>query len=214
MALIGSISSPTVTGNLTIGSDSLSYSSDLQQTLVNNQQILNGGTYFTYSAGESSSANNNASGFKNLKSFSFPTPGANRKVISVGFTSYISSGSYYYTWRLYNAREGAPLPFLPGLQDSFFTGDSESTVSNIAAGGGIRFEGGVHNYSAQSIKAFDASFCLSGDTIYLQMCGHTSGGGDVAGLRSDNAQVLYVKHFMVYRGVVHGHLPASMTYYW
>lgn len=215
MALIGSITSsniasPTITGNLNISSGNVSYNSGLAQTLIDGKSVLNGSMYMAVSAGESS-LSNSASGWKNLKSFTFAGGSNNRKVATVGFTGYITAGSYYWTWRLYNAREGAAVPLMAGPQDNFST--SDAGVTNIAAGGGIHFEGNVHQYSAQSYKAFDFRDGIDGDTIYLQLRGHTTGGGSVAGL-VDNSQTLYVKQFIVFHGFVTGIPPGSANYYW
>lgn len=215
MALIGSvtssnIASPTITGNLNISSGNVSYNSSLAQTLIDGKSVLNGSMYMAVSAGESS-LSNSASGWKNLKSFTFAGGSNNRKVATVGFTGYIQAGSYYWTWRLYNAREGAAVPLMAGPQDNFST--SNAGVTNIAAGGGINFEGNVHQHSAQSYKAFDFRDGIDGDTIYLQLRGHTTGGGGVDGL-VDNSQILYVKQFIVFYGFVTGIPPGSANYYW
>ena len=212
MALVGTISSPTVTGNLNIGSGSLSYNTSLSQTLIDGRVAAQGSYIWGFSSAESS-LSNTAGGWKNLKSFSFSGgSNPNRKIISLGFSGYITSGAYYWTWRVYNAREGAALPFLPDLGDSYSETDANFTANNIAAGGGFPFQGGVHNYSAQTYRTFDCRNCNNGDTIYLQLCGHTVGDGTVGGL-ANGSQTLYVKQMLVFFGVATGIPPASANYY-
>lgn len=217
MALLGTISSaniasPTITGNLNIGSGSLSYNTFLSQTLVDGKVVGQGGSIWGYSSGESS-LSNSASGWKNLKSFSFSGgSNPNRKIISVGFSGYIQSGPYYWTWRLYNAREGAALPLLTDFGNNYSNSSLAFETDNVAAGGGIPYQGGVHNYSAQSFRSFDCRNCNDGDTIYLQLCGHSSGDGSVGGL-SNGSQILYVKQMLIFHGIVTGIPPGSANYY-
>jgi hypothetical protein len=183
------------------GSGTITWDSKIKTTRIDNIPAQLGGWYLTSIQSESSVLNNAGAGFKNLKSFSFPDnfAASNAKILSVGFTGYITSGSYYWTWRLYNAREGAALPVLPGNNSGL-----NNNSNDVANGGGIAYQGNVHAYSAQPYVAFDASDCQSGDTIYIQMTGHTSGGGAAAGIRGDNTQTLYIKNVKVFSGIAVG----------
>jgi hypothetical protein len=132
----------------------------------------------------------------NLKSFSWSSthiPSNSPAIFSVAFESYNQSGAYYYTWRLYNAREGAYVPlFEPGYHPENY----------LSSGGGITFRAGgsVHSYATQPWVVFDAKDCLSGDTIYLQLCNSNGNGSTL----NQSSQVLYVRRFYVHHGIVTG----------
>ena len=136
-------------------------------------------------------ASQTSSGWMNMDAVSCPDFYARPKVISVSFDGYIQSGPYYWTWRLYNGTKGQYLPPLGGYH---------SFSQFVASGGGITYRGGVHNMSAQPARAFDASACSTGDTIYLQMSA-SSGDGSIL---YTGSQILYSDNIGWWMGALSG----------
>jgi hypothetical protein len=130
--------------------------------------------------------------WRNMGTLSCPDFGSRPKVLSVSFDGYITSGTYYWTWRLYNARTGSVLPSLGGYH---------SYKSYVSSGGGVQYKGNVHGMSAQPARAFDASDCISGDTIRLELSAST-GEGDV--VYTNAAQTLYVDNINWWAGALVG----------
>lgn len=139
--------------------------------------------------------------FRNMRTFVYDYAAGDPKVMSIGISAWITSGAYYWTWRLYNSTKSAAIPLISG---------GNRPEEYISTGGGIGFIGGVHNQSAQMWANFDMSSCDNGDTIALQMSPHTSGSGSVAGLIASTQQ-LNLQGFKAAYGLVTG---LSGTAYW
>jgi hypothetical protein len=137
--------------------------------------------------------------WRNMATQSCPDFGNRPKVLSISFDGYISSGTYYWTWRLSNARTGSVLPSLGGYH---------SYKSYVSSGGGIQYRGNVHAMSAQPARAFDASDCLTGDTIRLELSA-SNGEGDV--VYTNGSQTLYVDNIVWWVGALSG---KEMDTYW
>jgi hypothetical protein len=114
------------------------------------------------------------------------------KVLSVAFDGYITSGTYYWTWRLFNARSGTYLPALGGYH---------SHHTYFSSGGGVRYRGNVHQMSAQPARAFDASDCLPGDTIRLELSASNGEGSEVF---TNGSQTLYIDNVSWWMGALSG----------
>jgi len=132
---------------------------------------------YHYNTGEIHDNTSNAS-WRNMYAFtaaSSALPTRWSRVISVRLDAYITSGPYWYTWRLYNAREGAPLP---ALGNGYPGGGYSSTPQNyISIGGGVSHRGSVHTWSSQPTFYFDATDVVAGDQLYVQMTPSNSSGG-------------------------------------
>lgn len=130
--------------------------------------------------------------FKVLDSFSCPNFDNRPKVLSASFDGYIQAGSYYWTWRLYNSTRSAVLPTLGGYH---------SYNSFVTSGGGIQYRGNVHVMSSQPARAFDASACVTGDTIQLQL---SAGSQDGVSVVANASQTLYVDNTNYWMGALVG----------
>lgn len=130
--------------------------------------------------------------FKVLDSISCPDFGNRPKVLSASFDGYIQAGSYYWTWRLYNSTRSAVLPTLGGYH---------SYNSFVTSGGGIQFRGNVHVMSSQPARAFDASACVAGDTIQLQL---SASNGDGSSPAVNASQTLYADNTNYWLGALVG----------
>jgi hypothetical protein len=114
-------------------------------------------------------------------------------MISVTFFSYISSGSYYYTWRVYDVTAGnVVLPVRPNEYDWY--GNSNGT------GGGFRFEGNVHQASQQAARCFDLTG-RGGNTLRLEASA-SNGTGDY--VYTNGSQTLYADQIFWYGGYMSG----------
>ena len=112
--------------------------------------------------------------------------------ISCTFEGYISSGTYYWTWRLYNStRSEYLIPFL-----------GANRLDNSAGYGSIAYLGAVHSYSRQPYVAFKKSASTqTGDTIQLQL--HASNAGGTT-LQTNASQTLYARYITFHAGVATG----------
>ena len=104
------------------------------------------------------------------------------RVNTVSFDSYILSGPYYYTWRVFNKTKNTVCTKV--------SGQFQRQLSDF---GNFRFTGSVHAYSTQSMTGFAVD---PGDELTLQLNG-SNGAGTVL---NNNSQVLYVKNLYVFSG--------------
>jgi len=114
-------------------------------------------------------------------------------LLSVTFFGYISSGTYYWAWRLYDSTDSNVIMPVGVSKDYLWYGNSDGT------GGGFRYQGAVHSHSQQSARVFDITG-RGGNTIELQMHG-TNGTGDSLGTSS---QTLYADQIFFYAGAMTG----------
>ena len=112
--------------------------------------------------------------------------------ISCTFEGYIQSGTYWWTWRLYNSTRSEVLtPFL-----------GANRLDNTSGYGTIAYIGAVHSYSRQPYVAFKKSASTqTGDTIQLQL--HASNGGGSV-LYTNPSQTLYARYITFHAGVATG----------
>ena len=112
--------------------------------------------------------------------------------MSCSFEGYIQSGTYWWTWRLYNStRSEYLIPFL-----------GANRLDNTSGYGSIAYIGSVHSYSRQPWVAFKKSASTqTGDTIQLQLHA-SSGGGNI--LYTNAAQILYARYVVFHMGVTTG----------
>jgi len=112
--------------------------------------------------------------------------------MSCSFEGYIQSGTYWWTWRLYNStRSEYLIPFL-----------GANRLDNTSGYGNVAYIGYVHSYSRQPWVAFKKSASTqTGDTIQLQLHA-SSGGGSI--LYTNASQTLYARYVVFHMGVTTG----------
>lgn len=137
--------------------------------------------------------------FRSMYSFSFLWASGTPKVLSVGFTGWNNSGSYYWGWRLFNSTKSAFVPILSSQLP---------LIEYVSIGEGIGVYGSSHVASAQPYVVFDLSASDNGDTLQIQMSNTTgsSGSAPVA-----STQQLNFQNPKIWRGIVLG--LHSTTYY-
>ena len=114
-------------------------------------------------------------------------------MISMTMFSYITSGSYYYTWRVYDVTAGTVV--LPVRSNEYqWSGNLDGS------GGGFTFRGNVHQASQQPGRCLDVTG--RGDhQIRLEMSA-SSGNGSV--LYTNASQTLYADQIFWYGGFMSG----------
>jgi hypothetical protein len=104
------------------------------------------------------------------------------RVNTVSFDSFIQSGTYYYTWRVFNKTKNTVCTKV--------SGQFQRQLSNF---GNFSFTGSVHAYSTQSMTGFAVD---PGDELALQLNGSNAAGT----VLNNNSQVLYVRNLYVFSG--------------
>lgn len=111
---------------------------------------------------------------------------------SLTFSGYISSGGYYYTWRLFDVTDNSIVQPITGPSSYRWWGSSGT--------GGFSFRGYVHSNSNQPARVFDVTG-RGGNGITLEMSA-SNGVGDV--LYTSASQTLYADQIFLYAGAMTG----------
>lgn len=128
---------------------------------------------------EQSAVSNAGSNWKDLKVWRNDN---NSRVNTIVFDSYIESGAYYYTWRVFNKTKNTVCTKASGQFQR------QKTEFN-----NFRYFGSVHSYSTQTMTGFLVD---PGDEIALQLNGSSADGTTLF----NNSQILYVKNLYVFSG--------------
>jgi hypothetical protein len=142
---------------------------------------------------DTSVASGTNSGWQTLSSTSLPSESTLESwgnMISVTFLGYISSGPYYWTWRIYDNTAGEVVLTI---------GASRYRDYGYTNNGGVQFSGYVHSNSNQPARCFDVTG-RAGNDLYLQLHGsHSSGSPPYT-----STQTLYADQVFWYAGDVSG----------
>jgi hypothetical protein len=111
---------------------------------------------------------------------------------SLTFFGYISSGSYYYTWRLFDVTDNSVVQPI--------TGPSSYRWWGASGAGGFQWTGSVHANSNQAARVFDVTG-RGGNGITLEMSA-ANGQGSV--LYTNASQTLYADQIFLYAGAMTG----------
>lgn len=189
-----------------LGDLMLNYDSTKQYMSFYNQnysgpQVLMpaGGDLYTYSAGTSSDTASTT--HVQMKAFTYSdTRGS--KIYSIMFKSYISSGSYYYSWAVKNRTTGNFIPPVFYNHTSLTGSAATRTIDGVVRKCQFGLEGSTHNLSSQPMVAFDFSNESNGDTIDIVMSADVNGNGDT--LTTNASQTLYLSNLTVLSGLHSG----------
>jgi len=111
---------------------------------------------------------------------------------SLTFFGYISSGTYWYTWRLFDVTDNSVVQPITGPSSYRWYGTNGT--------GGFNFTGSVHSNSNQAARVFDVTG-RGGNGITLEMSA-SNGQGSV--LQTNASQTLYADQIFLYAGVMSG----------
>lgn len=122
---------------------------------------------------------------------------------------YISSGTYYWSWNLYNSTQGFTLcPLSQATNNSSYTGQFGSATTSNANMFGTTVNtqigqwGATHSISSQHNVVFDISQCTTGDTIQVRLSCDNNGQGGT--LNTNGSQTIYMDDIRIWTGVVGG----------
>ena len=122
-------------------------------------------------------------------------------MMSVTFKGYISGGTWYWTWRIYDVTDNSVVQPISGPSSQHWYGGGSGT-------GGFRFRGYVHGYSHQPARVFDVTG-RGGNGMTLEMR-PSNGSGDVP--QTNSSQTLYADQIFWYSGAMTGmHLEDGYT---
>lgn len=111
---------------------------------------------------------------------------------SLTFFGYISSGSYYWTWRLFDVTDNSIVQPITGPSSYDWWGTSGT--------GGFRFTGSVHSNTNQAARVFDITG-RGGNGITLEMSASNGAG---SALQTNASQTLYADQIFLYAGAMTG----------
>lgn len=119
-------------------------------------------------------------------------------MMSVTFFGYISSGSYYWTWRVFDVTANTVVQPITGPSSYEWYG-AGSTL-DAEDDGGFRFKGAVHSNSQQPARVLDVTG-RGGNGMTLEMR-PSNGNGDVP--QTNASQTLYADQIFFYGGAMTG----------
>ena len=138
-----------------------------------------------------------ATGYRTMSStFTLPSDSvlANdwANMCSLTFFGYINSGTYWYTWRLFDVTDNSVVQPI--------TGPSSYRWYGASGAGGFNFTGSVHSNTNQAARVFDVTG-RGGNGITLEMSASNSPGNT---LYTNASQTLYADKIFLYAGVMSG----------
>lgn len=151
-------------------------------------------SYYSLNDGPHSST---ADGVKQMLTFTYQE-GYSTRYWTVAMTGYISSGTYYYSWGLYNTTQSVYVP-LAGQNNSYLTGTAwQRTINGESYDCRAKWaQRSVHSYAAQTAVTFDMSNEAQGNTIALVMTASNNTGTTT---NTNASQTLYCKEVMIWAG--------------
>ena len=111
---------------------------------------------------------------------------------SMTFFGYISAGSWWYTWRLFDVTDNSIVQPITGPSSYSWYGSSGT--------GGFSFTGAVHGNTNQAARVFDVTG-RGGNGITLEM---SASNGSGTSLQTNASQTLYADQIFLYAGVMSG----------
>ena len=118
-------------------------------------------------------------------------------MMSVTFFGYISSGTYYWTWRVFDVTANTVVQPVSGPSTVQWHGPGSSDAEQD---GGFRFRGSVHSNTNQPARVLDVTG-RGGNGITLEMR-PSNGNGDVP--QTNSSQTLYADNIFWYAGAMTG----------
>ena len=119
-------------------------------------------------------------------------------MMSVTFFGYISSGQYYWTWRVFDVTANTVVQPISGPSSNHWYGTGSS--QDAEDDGGFRFRGSVHNNTNQPARVLDVTG-RGGNGMTLEMR-PSNGNGDAP--QTNASQTLYADQIFWYAGAMTG----------
>jgi len=111
---------------------------------------------------------------------------------SLTFFGYISSGAWYWTWRLFDVTDNSIVQPITGPSSYQWHGANDT--------GGFSFTGSVHSNTNQAARVFDITG-RGGNGITLEMSASNGAGSS---LQTNASQTLYADQIFLYAGAMTG----------
>ena len=119
-------------------------------------------------------------------------------MVSVTFFGYISSGTYYWTWRVFDVTANTVVQPIAGPSSLHWYGAGSD--QDAEDDGGFRFRGSVHSNTNQPARVLDVTG-RAGNGLTLEMR-PSNGNGDVP--HTNSSQTLYADNIFWYAGAMTG----------
>ena len=153
---------------------------------------------------ETSSSASSSNGVYLGRSFTYQTS-YGTPYVSITFQGHISSGTYYWSWGLYNGTQSHWVPIaasdVSGLSSSGKTRTISTIQGNQTMKCAVPYRGAVHNRSSQPWVTFDCRNEANGNALYIYGSA-SSGGGD--SWYSNSSQTIYIREVLIGYGPATG----------
>lgn len=154
--------------------------------------------------GETSASASSANGNNLGRSFNFQT-NMESPFVSITLQGYISSGTYYWSWALWNGTQSHFVPLAVNDMPNYSKNAKTRTISTIQGNQTMNcvvpYIGAVHNTSSQSWATFDCRNESDGDTLYIY---GAADNGNGATWYSNGSQTIYIREVLIGYGFVTG----------
>jgi len=125
--------------------------------------------------------------------------------VSITLQGYISSGTYYWSWALWNGTQSHFVPLAVHDQPNYSKSAKTRTISTIMGNQTyncvVPYIGAVHNTSSQSWATFDCRNESNGDALYIYGAAD-NGSGET--WYSNSSQTIYIREVLIGYGFVTG----------
>ena len=153
---------------------------------------------------QTSASANSANGVYLGRSVTYQT-GYGSPYLSITLKGYISSGTYYWSWALWNGTQSHFVPLAAHDVGGYSKQAKTRTISTIQGNQTrncvVPYRGGVHNMSSQNWATFDCTNENHGDALYIYGAADDGGGGTWY----DNAsQTIYIEEVLIGYGMATG----------
>ena len=154
--------------------------------------------------GQTSSPANSANGVYLGRSMTYQT-NMESPYVSITLQGYISSGTYYWAWALWNGTRSRFVPLAVHDVPNYSKHAKTRTISTIQGNQTyncvVPYIGAVHNTSSQSWATFDCRNEINGDVLYIYGAADAGDGSQWY----DNAnQTIYIREVLMGYGFVTG----------
>lgn len=155
--------------------------------------------------GQTSATANNANGVYLGRSHTYSPDSRGSKFISITMKGYISSGTYYWAWALWNGTQSHYVPIVTSGVGQYSGSAKTRTITTLNGSETfncvVPYIGAVHSYSSQTWATFDCSNESNGDALYIYGAADDGSGSTWY----DNAsQTIYIKEVLLGYGSVTG----------
>jgi hypothetical protein len=154
--------------------------------------------------GQTSASANSANGVYLGRSMTYAT-NMESPYVSITLQGYISPGTYYWSWALWNGTQSHFVPLavhdLPNYSKTAKTRNITTIQGTQTMNCVVPYTGHVHQYSSQHWATFDCRNESNGDALYIYGAADSGNGGTWY----DNAsQTIYIKEVLMGYGFVTG----------